>query len=133
MRSKFTPWLLQAGADDRGGGSARLPAITRGQPWAATVTFAADYSADDFSASLRTAPDASGATAADFTVTVGAASGGSTPVTLELSAAQTGAFAADADGDGLTELVWDMVHTPAGADAYRILASHVFVSGQVTP
>src|SRR3546814_15663705 len=91
-----------------------------------------DVSADSVEASIRAAPDAAGATLADFDVTVGAYADGITTITLELTDTQTAALPSDGDADGLEEMVFDMLWTPSGGAQQRFLAGIIQVSGKVT-
>ncbi|MBX7496754.1 hypothetical protein K3172_12885 [Qipengyuania sp. 6B39] len=130
MTSQFPDWLRQCAAAGQGG--LTLPPIDRALSYPLTVKIPLDASADSFSASLRLSPDADGATLADFAVSVGAWDGTYTPVTFTLTKAQVAALPADADGDGLAELVFDILRTPSGSYERRYLAGNVFISGKVT-
>src|SRR3546814_14014510 len=78
-----------------------------------------------FRSSIRAAPDAAGATLADFDVTVGAYADGITTITLELTDTQTAALPSDGDADGLEEMVFDMLWTPSGGTQQPIGRAHV--------
>src|SRR3546814_11475029 len=69
-------WLRKLSADGKGGlglrGQPQMRAIDRGLAYAYVMAVGMDVSADRFEASIRAAPDAAGATPADFDVTVGA-------------------------------------------------------------
>ncbi len=128
--SNFDAWTRELRA--AGKGPVKLRAIDRGLPYSYEMAFGADLSADDFAASLRLEPDSGGSVLASFSVTVGAYSGGVTPVTLMLTQTQTAALPTDADFDGLQELVFDLLHTPDGGAQGRLLGGTVQVSGKVT-
>lgn len=130
METQHGDWLRANASAGKGG--VTLPQIDRGLPYELVVKVPLDVSTDAFSASLRVAPDASGSTLADFTVTVGTWDGTYTPVTFALTSVQVDALPVDADADGLTELVMDILRTPSGGTEYRYLAGNIYVSGKVT-
>src|SRR3546814_7069064 len=129
-------WLRKLSADGKGGlglrGQPQMRAIDRGLAYAYVMAVGMDVSADSFEASIRAAPDAAGATLADFDVTVGAYADGITTITLELTDTQTAALPSDGDADGLEEMVFDMLWTPSGGAQQRFLAGIIQVSGKVT-
>lgn len=128
--SQWTGWLNELRA--AGKGPVTLRAIDRGLPYTYILGFGADYSGDAFAASLRASPDAGGAPIETFTMTVDVFADGITPVSFSLTPSETAALPADGDFDGLSELVFDLLHTPAGGTQYRILGGNVQVSGEVT-
>jgi hypothetical protein len=136
MASEHDVWLRQLVADRAGGfglqGAPRLHSIVRGKPY--TLPFAVEYdvSGDAFAASLRQIPDAAGVTLADFDIAVSAYESGATTVTLSLTATQTGNLPPDGDFDGVLDLVFDLIRTPAGGDPNRFLGGIIPVSGKVT-
>lgn len=130
METQHGDWLRANASAGKGG--VTLPQIDRGLPYELVVKIPLDVSADAFAGSLRVAPDASGVTLADFTVTVGAWDGIYTPVTFALTSIQVDALPDDDDADGLTELVMDILRTPSGGTEYRYLAGNIYVSGKVT-
>lgn len=130
METQHSDWLRANASAGKGG--VTLPQIDRGLPYELVVKVPLDVSADAFAGSLRVAPDASGSTLADFTVTVGAWDGTYTPVTFALTSTQVDALPVDGDADGLTELVMDILRTPSGGTEYRYLAGNIYVSGKVT-
>src|SRR5690606_24447939 len=95
MATQWDDWLRKLAADGKGGlglrGKPAIRAIDRGLPYEYQMAIGADVSADAFSASIRATPDATGATLADFTVTVGSYADEVTPVTLSLTDVQTAA------------------------------------------
>ena len=112
-----------------------LPQIDRGLAYELVVKIPLDASSDSFSSSLRAAPDAGDPTLEDFTVSVGSWDGTYTPVTFSLTKSEVVGLdtsAPDADADGLTELVMDILRTPSGGDEYRYLGGNIFLSGKVT-
>ena len=128
-------WLAQLARDGLGGESAELHEIARGSPYGYALTLAGDYSSGTFVSSLRLGPDAAGATLADFGVSVGAYTAGTTTIEFTLTSAQTGpsgSLPADTDGDGLVWLVYDILYTPVGSSAYRIMGGEIPVSGKVS-
>lgn len=129
--SNWTAWLRQNAEAGRGGVTL-AKSIVRDLPYELVLAISSDVSADAFSASLRLSPDADGATLADFTVVVGSYASGATNVTLSLTKTQVNALPADADADGLEELLFDVLHTPSGGTQYRMLAGAIPVSGKVT-
>lgn len=134
MQSQHQDWLAAMRAAGKGG--VTLPQIDRGLAYALTLKIPLDVSADSFAASLRLAPDAAGATLADFTVSVGSWDGTYTPVTFSLTKTTVDGFASsipDGDGNGLAEAVIDVLRTPSGEDQYRYLAGNIYISGKVTP
>lgn len=133
MQTQWSAWLAAEKAAGRGG-DIYPEAIVRGLAFSMLLPIPLDVSADGFKASLRLSPDAPGAALADFTVALGSFADGVTPITLSLTAAQTGgaALAGDGDGDGLAEMVFELLHIPAGGAAQRANAMVLLVSGRVT-
>lgn len=129
METQHRDWLRALASAGKGG--ITFPQIDRGLSYPLTVKIPLDVSADGFAAALRLAPDASGATLADFAVSVGAWDGTYTPVTFTLSQAQVNALPDDADADGITELVMDILRKPSGEPQYRYLAGNIYISGKV--
>lgn len=129
-------WLRKLSADGKGGlglqGKPQMRAIDRGLPYVYVLAVGMDVSADTFDASIRAAPDAAGATLADFDVTVGSYADGVTTITLELTEEQTAALPSDGDADGLEELVFDILWTPSGGTQQRFMGGVIQVSGKVT-
>lgn len=132
----FKPWLDELKRSGQGGDfNAILPSIARGVPYAVTVSFSADYSADAFTSSIRLGPDAAGATLADFGIEVGVYDGaaGVTPVTLSLTSTQTAALPEDTYEGGVLMAVYDILRDPVGAAAkYRIVGGLAPITGKVT-
>jgi hypothetical protein len=130
--TQFSAWLSAEAKAERGGILWKRP-IVRGQVFSFLMPIPADVSADSFAASLRLSPDAQGASLADFSVSVGAFEDDVTLVTFSLAAAQTDALPADDQGDGIVEVVGDVIHTPSGSSDPERIAAFVFqISGRVT-
>lgn len=124
--SQWDEWLAALKAAGRGG--AHLPQLTidRGLAYSKVIAFAADLSGDTITAALRASPDAA-SVLVDFTVAVGAYTGGTTEVTLSLTSAQTAALPADSDLDGVEEFPFDLLRNGA-----RLLAGTIKIAGKVT-
>ncbi|HCS18461.1 MAG TPA: hypothetical protein DIW45_12515 [Erythrobacter sp.] len=120
-------WLRSLASAGKGG--VELPPIDRGLAYPLTLKIPMDVSSDSFAAALRIAPDSG--TAVAFSVSVGAWDGTYTPVTFSLTKSQVNSLPSDADADGLTEMVMDVLRTPSGGDEYRFFGGNVFVSGKV--
>lgn len=134
MQTQWSAFLAAEKAAGRGGIVWPEP-IVRGLAFAIVLQIPADVSGDQFKAALRLSPDAAGAVLAEMTVTVGSFADGVTPVTLALSAAQTapgGALPADADFDGLAEVLADVLYKPAGGAWMRSMAVSIPISGRIT-
>lgn len=135
MASTWDTWLRKLSLDGKGGlglqGKPQMRAIDRGLPYEYAFAIAADLSADDFEAEIKAAPDAT-TILATFTVTVGAYASGLTPLTLELTDAETAALPSDGDADGLEEMVFDILWTPFGGTQQRFMGGVIQVSGKVT-
>lgn len=131
MQTKWVDWLAAESAAGRGGIVWPDP-IVRGLAFSIVVPFPADVSGADFAAELRTAPDATGAALAAFTVTVGSYAAGVTPVTFALTDTATATLPTDDDGNGLEEVVMDALYLPAVGDPMRSFAVVVPISGAVT-
>lgn len=125
--TQWNAWHARLKAD---GLFRELPSITRGHAHSFTLQVASDVSADVFAATISASPDAESAALASYLVAVGAFAGGVTPVTFSLLASETD-IGQDADLDGVTELVFEITHTPAGLSAYRCAAGSIYVSGAV--
>ena len=123
-------WLAAMSAAQRGGEKLK-DNIVRGLAWATAIEFSADYSGDAFACSLGYEPDNGASETNDVTVTVGSFTGGKTLVTLSLNGTQTGALAADGDGDGLVPILFDLYRTPSGESKYLILAGYTLITGSV--
>lgn len=122
METQHGDWLRQLAADGKGGYP--LPSITRGEPYETSFTLPLDVTADTFTAALAIAPDATPLAA--FTVTVGAFDGEYTTIALALPEATVDTLPADADANGLTELVYSVQR-----NGERLFAGNVFISGEV--
>lgn len=120
-------WLRSLASAGKGG--AELPPIDRGLAYSLTLKFPLDVSSDSFEAALRIAPDSG--SAVEFSVSVGAWDGTYTPVIFSLTKSQVNALPSDADADGLTEMVMDVLRTPSGGTQYRFLGGNIFISGKV--
>lgn len=130
MTTTFDDWLRQLAAAGKGG--VCLGRIDRGLPLSLTLAFGADWSADDFAASLRLEPDATGDALAEFTVSVGSYAEGVTPVTFTLTQMVTSTLPEDADGNGVVTLAMDIVRLPASGLQHRIMGGTIEVLGRVT-
>jgi hypothetical protein len=129
MQSQWDDWLRELASAGKGGRALILPPISRGMSYLHIMDFEADVSADAFSADLRLTPDADATLLATFTVTVGAFDGTVTPVTFELSAVQVDAITADDDDfNGLTEVIFNLFHTPGGGDQYRAAGTNIVIA-----
>lgn len=134
FETQWADWLSVEAAGQRGGIVLTSEAIIRGMAWTMECSVDADYSADAFKAWMRIAPDAAGA-AIECTVVVGAygsVTAGETPITLSLTKVQVATLPTDNDGNGLEEVLLDVLHTPSGGDQYRWFAVSIPVSGKVT-
>ncbi|MEM6493704.1 MAG: hypothetical protein AAF650_04925 [Pseudomonadota bacterium] len=125
--TQWNAWHARLKAD---GLFRELPSITRGQAHSFTLQVASDVSGDAFVATIAASPDAAETALATYEVIVGAFAGGVTLVTFSLSASETD-IGQDADLDGVTELVFEITHTPTGLSAYRCAAGSIYVSGAV--
>jgi hypothetical protein len=130
MDTQWGAWLRELKAARKGG--IQYKPIRRDLPYSLVFAFDADFSGDAFAASLRIAPDASGSTLADFTVSVGDYTDGATNVTLTLTKSQVNALPSDDDFDGLAEVVFDLLHTPSGGEQYQLLGGTILLIGKVT-
>lgn len=129
MKSQWTDWLRELAQAGKGGDGLVLPPITRDKSYLHVLNIEANVSADAFAADLRTAPDSDLAPLVAFTVSVGAFSGGVTPVTLSLTALQTALpGVADADFNGLAEAVFYLFHTPSGGTQYRAAGTVITIA-----
>jgi hypothetical protein len=128
MKSQFDTWLRECAAGGLGGIDWVLPPITPGFAWTHTMTIDADVSADTFSGDVRLNPDADATPLETIAVSAGAYADGVTPLTFLLTAAHVAtitAAASDGDGDGVSEAVVYLFHTPAGDDEYRLAATNI--------
>lgn len=125
--TKFADWAAQLERD--GIGPEDMPAITRGLPHTVVWSPAEDYSADTFRLELFDKPD--GTLLATYTSTVGAFSGGVTPITFTLLPSDQGSLPADTDGDGIESVPFHIVRDPAVGQEYRILGGFQPISGGV--
>ena len=133
MNQPYEAWLTSLANAKRGGFA--ISPIDRGLAYDYTLDFDSDVSADTFEGALRAAPvsDPTVTTAlAEFTVTVGTFADGVTPVTFSLTETQVEALPADADGDAVHTLYWDILRTPSGGSQYRFAAGYVEILGGVT-
>ncbi len=136
MATEWDGWLRKLAADGKGGlglpGKPSIRAIDRGLAYEYTFAIGSDVSGDTFAASIRTSPDASGATLADFTIEVGSYANGVTPVTLSLAEDETADLLTDSDLDGLETAVFDILWTPSGGTEQRLMGGLIQISGKVT-
>lgn len=129
LTSPFYEW--EQALADAGKGPASIY-IDRSIPFSAVWSIGANFTGATAKASLRSSPDASGSTLADFTVSSPTVSGGVTTFTVSLSASATAALPADTEGDGVVPLVWDFLLTPSGGTQFRLMGGTAYVSGKVT-
>lgn len=127
MATQWDNWLAALKAAGKGGQSFPQLTIDRGLDYSKVLAFGADLSGDTITASLRASPDAANPTLADFAVTVGSYSGGTTEITLELTIAETAALPADTDVDGVEEFVFDILRNGS-----RLMAGTIPLAGKVT-
>lgn len=131
METQHADWLRRAKADGHGG--VTLPSLVRDVPDPYVMQVPIDVSGDAFTMTSRIAPDAAGATVLDYATVVGDFDGEFTPVTFTPNSTKFDALLADADADGLVELVFDILWTPTVGVQRRFLAGNHFISGKVTP
>lgn len=112
MPSQFHEWVALLKEDGQGG--LRLPVMHKGQPYAAVLTYAADFSGDTFTAYADISPN-TGSDGTPFAVSVGSFSGGGTEVTISLTKSQVNALASDDDADGVSWAVYEVNRTPSGS------------------
>ena len=124
--SQWDDWLASLKAAGKGGVPLPQLTIDRGLAYEKIIAFEADLSADTITAALRASPDAA-SVLVDFTVAVGAYSGGTTEVTLSLTSAQTAALPSDSDLDGVEEFPFDLLRNGS-----RLLAGTIKLAGKVT-
>lgn len=125
----FDEWLRQLAAAKKGPVPLR---IDRGLPWTYTIALQADYTGSSLIGSIRLAPDAIDPVLVSFTVSGPSVADGVTSFTLSLTKEQTAALPADADADGTTQLVYDLLFTPSGGTQSRLFGGVVEVLGKVT-
>lgn len=106
--------------------------IDRGVPFTWTFALGGDWTGATIASSLRLAPDANGATVANFTVSNDGVVGGATEFTISLTNVQTAALTADTDGDALVQLAWDVLFTPSGGTKMRLFGGVATIAGEVT-
>lgn len=130
--SNFNAWLRELRAAGKGGDRYPQLMIDRSLPFGKLIGLAADLSDHAFACSLRLEPDASGAVAAEFTVTVYPFTDGMTYVLLQLTDGQTAALPVDADFDGVQDMAFDVLITPPGDAQTRLFGGIIPVTGKVT-
>jgi len=133
FQTQYPDWLTLEAQAGRSGAILDREAITRGMAWKFELAVAANVSGDAFKGWLRTAPDSG--TSFATTVTVGAYEATipeHTVVTFALSKATVATLPTDNDGNGLEELLMDILRTPSGGDQYRMASFSIPVSGKVT-
>lgn len=134
--SQFANWLAVAERDGRGGLKAEPPALPRGRAQAFTLDLAPDDDFGDwtngvFTAFGRAAPDAPGAPLLVFNCSVGTPAGDVTPVTLSIAASGYSLAPPDLDGDGVVELLVELLFTPTGGTAVPIISTRILVVGVI--
>ena len=122
MQTQWSDWLAAESAAGRSGIVLSAHPIVRGQAYELVLPIPADVSGDAFAGGIYIGPDADNSALASFTVTVGSFSGGFTNVTLALAATATDDEPpADADLDGVAEVIMKLDYTPSGGSAARCL------------
>ncbi len=129
MNTTFDPWLRQLAA--AGKGPAALH-IDRGLPFSARFVLNAPFPGATVSASLKLRPDAAGAALAAFTASAVTVEGDYSAFTLSLTDSQTAALPADDDGDGLAQVAFDVLFTPAGGTLKRLFGGVATIAGKVS-
>ena len=134
--TQFPEWITLAARDGRGGLSAEPPAISRGRASAVVLSLNThpdygNWTGGTFAAVARSSTDAVGPALLTFACETGTPAGGVTPVTMSIGAGDQGAVPADADGDGVTELLFEVTYTPPAGSADTILSSRILVVGVV--
>lgn len=133
MQTKWADWLAVEQAAGRGGIVMDAEPIVRGMAWVLPIRVAADLTGWTFKAWMRVAPDAAGA-AFECTVSAGAFGAelaGFTTITVSLTKAQVGTLPTDEDGNGLEEMVCDVLRTFGGVQK-RWMGLVIPISGKVT-
>jgi hypothetical protein len=116
MQTKWSDWLAAERAARRGGVILDQAAITRGQAYALALPLPGNLTGATFTAGLF-ADEGDETPLASFTASLGAydAAAGTTLLTLSLPGSATGStLPADADGNGVAEVVFKMDVTIAG-------------------
>jgi len=128
VETQWSKWLRQLESDNKGGIAA--PGIQRGGIYTLPVWLPWDASAETFTAQITLSPDGDGPIS--FAVDVGSYSDGFTLVTLSLTAMQTTALAPDGDGDGLSEVLFDLLRDDGVQPEYRLFGGVIPISGQIS-
>jgi len=122
MQTQWSNWLAAESAAGRSGIVLSGHPIVRGQAYELVLPIPADVSGDAFDGALYVGPDSENEALVSFSVTVGGYSGGFTNVTLALSATDTDDEPpADANLDGLSEVILKLNYTPSGGAKARCL------------
>jgi hypothetical protein len=123
----FDEWLRQLALARKG--PLRLPAATRGLAWSEPIRLSGDWTGATLAGAIRIGPDATGAALATFAMTGPVVAGGHSTWTPSLAAGtganSTGILPGDDDADGVVELPFSFLITPAGG-AQQLLVGGVF-------
>lgn len=125
----FDKWLRGLAA--AGKGPATLY-CTRGVAFRSGLALQADLTGATIRGEVRASPDATGAPLAVFGVTALSVAAGITTTTLSLTEAEVGALPPDPTGDGVFDLVFDLLITPSGGAEDRLFAGLFQITGKVT-
>ena len=135
-QTQHPEWLALAARDGRGGLAAEPPSISRGRARAFVYSLNTHPTYDDwtdgtFTAVAKASPDAGGSNLLTFSCLTGTPAGGVTPIEVSVAGSAQGSVPADTDGDGVTELLFELVFTPDGGSADTIISSRILVAGVI--
>jgi hypothetical protein len=136
MRTQWSAWLAAEAAALRGGVVWSEP-LVNGLPWKMVLPFPLDMTGDAFKMAFAPSPDATALVTLTVGsgITIGSFTGGFTTVTFRLSDTHVATIRAaqnDADGDGLAEVLADIIWQDGGSgDWRRIFAVAVPISGKI--
>lgn len=130
MTTTFEPWLRQLAA---AGKRAADLNIDRGLPVNYSFALVGDWTGATVESALRAQPDA-GAVVETFAAANNGydADNDATIFTLTMAAGDTAALPADASGEAVTRLAWDVLFTPDGGEKLRLFGAVAIVTGEVT-
>lgn len=129
MTTTFEPWLRQMAAAGKGPAAIH---IDRGLPFRSRFVLNAPFPGAVISGSLLLRPDAPTAPLATFATGIVTVEGDYSSFELFLTALQTAALPADADGDGLAHVAFDVLIQPAGGTQKRLFGGVATIAGKVT-
>jgi len=129
MKSQWTEWLRLARSAGHGG--AMFPPIVRGLPEPYKMYLPFDAAGDSFTMTARLSPDGAGDPVLTFTTNVGTFDGDYTEVEFIPDPAKFAALPGDSDGDGMVELVADILWDSLG-EVRRFIAGNFYISGKVS-